>query len=117
MPTYGYHCHACGHNFDDFQSIMAKPLKKCPQCGKLKLHRDFGTGAAVLFKGSGFYRTDYRSESYKASAKAEQDGGKPKTAAKDSTTGTESTAGDGSAAKSSKAKGKSSRPATRPTDG
>ena len=117
MPTYGYHCDACGHNFDEFQSILAKPLKKCPACSKLKLRRVFGTGAAVLFKGSGFYQTDYRSESYKAAAKAEQDGGKPKTAAKDSTTGTESTSSDVPAAKSGKAKGKSSRPAAVPSDG
>jgi len=77
MPTYEYHCDACEHNFDEFQSITEKPLKKCPKCGKPKLRRIFGTGAAVLFKGSGFYQTDYRSESYKAAAKAETDGAKP----------------------------------------
>jgi putative FmdB family regulatory protein len=72
MPTYEYECQACKHNFDEFQSIMEAPLKKCPKCGRLKLQRKFGTGAAVLFKGSGFYQTDYRSESYKAAAKADQ---------------------------------------------
>jgi putative FmdB family regulatory protein len=72
MPTYEYQCDACDHNFDEFQSITAKALKKCPKCGKLKLRRVFGTGAAVIFKGSGFYQTDYRSESYKTSAKAEE---------------------------------------------
>jgi putative FmdB family regulatory protein len=77
MPTYEYRCEACEHNFDEFQSFSEKPLKKCPKCGKPKLRRVFGTGAAVLFKGSGFYQTDYRSESYKAAAKAEQEGGKP----------------------------------------
>jgi putative FmdB family regulatory protein len=77
MPTYEYHCDACEHHFDEFQSINDKPLKKCPQCRKPKLRRIFGTGAAILFKGSGFYQTDYRSESYKASAKAEQEATKP----------------------------------------
>jgi putative FmdB family regulatory protein len=74
MPTYEYQCDACEHNFDEFQSMSEEPLKKCPQCGKKKLRRVFGTGAAVLFKGSGFYQTDYRSESYKSAAKAEQEG-------------------------------------------
>jgi putative FmdB family regulatory protein len=73
MPTYEYHCDACGHEFDEFQSITEKPLKKCPQCKKNKLRRLFGTGAAVLFKGSGFYQTDYRSESYQSAAKADQE--------------------------------------------
>src|SRR5215471_10782432 len=77
MPTYEYQCDACEHNFDEFQSINDAPLKKCPQCGKLKLRRVFGPGAAIIFKGSGFYQTDYRSESYKKAAKAEQEGAKP----------------------------------------
>jgi putative FmdB family regulatory protein len=77
MPTYEYICDACGHTFDEFQSITEKPLKKCPQCGKPKLRRGFGGGAAILFKGSGFYQTDYRSESYKAAAKAEESSAKP----------------------------------------
>jgi putative FmdB family regulatory protein len=73
MPTYEYECDACDHRFDEFQSITDEPLKDCPECGKPKLRRLFGTGAAVLFKGSGFYQTDYRSESYKSAAKAEQE--------------------------------------------
>ncbi len=88
MPTYEYHCDACEHNFDEFQSINDKPLKKCPQCGKPKLRRVFGAGAAILFKGSGFYQTDYRSESYKSAAKAEQDRSKPATTDKASTDAT-----------------------------
>jgi len=71
MPTYEYVCDACNHQFDEFQSFSEKPLKKCPQCKKSKLRRLFGTGAALIFKGSGFYQTDYRSESYKAGAKAD----------------------------------------------
>ncbi|MCS6852436.1 MAG: zinc ribbon domain-containing protein [Gemmataceae bacterium] len=71
MPTYEYHCDACDHRFDEFQTMTEKPLKTCPSCGRPKLRRLFGAGAAVLFKGSGFYETDYRSESYKAAAKAD----------------------------------------------
>jgi putative FmdB family regulatory protein len=73
MPTYEYHCDACEHNFDEFQSMSEAPLKKCPQCKKPKLRRVFGTGAAILFRGSGFYETDYRSESYQKAAKADQE--------------------------------------------
>src|SRR5690606_23524905 len=69
---------ACEHEFDEFQSITAKPLKKCPQCGKTKLRRKIGAGAGIIFKGSGFYETDYRSESYKKSAKAEKEAASPK---------------------------------------
>jgi putative FmdB family regulatory protein len=76
MPTYEYQCDACEHNFDEFQSMSDKPLKKCPKCKKAKLRRVFGAGAAILFKGSGFYQTDYRSESYKAAAKADTGTGK-----------------------------------------
>jgi putative FmdB family regulatory protein len=70
MPTYDYVCDACDHQFEEYQSIMAKPLKKCPECGRKKLRRLIGPGAAIIFKGSGFYKTDYRSESYKKSAAA-----------------------------------------------
>jgi len=71
MPTYEYNCDNCGHRFERLQSITAKALRKCPKCGKPFLKRLIGTGAAVLFKGSGFYATDYRSESYKKAAKSE----------------------------------------------
>jgi len=79
MPTYEYQCDACEHKFDEFQSMNDKPLKKCPKCKKSKLRRVFGAGAAILFKGSGFYQTDYRSESYKAAAKADTGTGKADT--------------------------------------
>ena len=73
MPTYDYRCRNCDHEFEVFQSMTAGVLKKCPQCGKLSLKRLIGSGAAVLFKGSGFYTTDYRSESYQKQAKADTD--------------------------------------------
>jgi len=72
MPTYDYECDACGHEFELFQSITEGVKRKCPECGKLKLRRLFGIGAAVVFKGSGFYETDYRSESYKKGAESEK---------------------------------------------
>lgn len=76
MPTYDYRCNACEHQFEEFQSMSAKPLKKCPECGKAQLERLIGTGAGVIFKGSGFYETDYRSDSYKKAAKADSDSAK-----------------------------------------
>jgi putative FmdB family regulatory protein len=72
MPTYDYSCDACDHNFEVFESIMAEPQSKCPKCKKKKLRRLFGAGAGLVFKGSGFYQTDYRSESYKKSAAADK---------------------------------------------
>lgn len=77
MPTYEYECSACGHRLEEFQSMTAKPLKKCPECGKSALSRLIGLGAGVLFKGGGFYETDYRSESYKKAAEAETKAASP----------------------------------------
>jgi putative FmdB family regulatory protein len=68
MPTYDYECDACGHTWELFQKITEDPVKSCPECKKRKARRLFGTGAAIMFKGSGFYETDYRSESYKKGA-------------------------------------------------
>jgi putative FmdB family regulatory protein len=86
MPTYDYECSACGHKFELFQSISEAVKKKCPECSRPSLRRLFGTGAAVVFKGSGFYQTDYRSESYKQKAKADKESSSKDagTAAKDS---------------------------------
>jgi putative FmdB family regulatory protein len=72
MPTYDYECAACGHEFEVFQRISESPKRKCPECGRKRLRRMFGTGAAVVFKGSGFYQTDYRSDSYRKGAEAEK---------------------------------------------
>ncbi len=75
MPTYEYKCDACGHTFEKFQPITSGPIRKCPGCGKLKVRRLLSTGGGLIFKGSGFYITDYRSEGYKSAAKA--DNGSP----------------------------------------
>jgi putative FmdB family regulatory protein len=105
MPTYEYQCDACNHTFEEFQSFSAEPLKKCPQCKKKKLRRLFGGGAAILFKGSGFYQTDYRSESYKQAAKADQASASGSTDKAGSTGKAEaSTNGDGGKSTEKKAK-------------
>ena len=70
MPTFDYDCLKCADRFEQFQSIKAAPLKKCPRCGG-RVKRLLSTGGGLLFKGSGFYSTDYRSESYKQAAKAD----------------------------------------------
>lgn len=96
MPTYDYVCDACGHEFEVFESIKADPQTVCPQCQEARLRRKIGAGAAILFKGSGFYQTDYRSESYKQRAKAD----KPPT--------------DSASASASKSSDSSSKPADSP---
>ena len=72
MPTYEYKCDACGHAFEEFQQMTDKPLRGCPKCRRRKLRRLIGAGAAVIFKGSGFYQTDYRSKEYTSKANAEK---------------------------------------------
>ena len=72
MPTYDYKCQDCGYDFEKFQSINARKLSKCPRCGG-KVKRLIGTGAGIIFKGSGFYETDYRSKNYKDGKKREKD--------------------------------------------
>lgn len=79
MPTYDYKCDACGNQFERVQSITAPVIRKCPKCGKLKVRRLISAGAGLIFKGSGFYSTDYRSESYKSAAKDESGTTEPKT--------------------------------------
>lgn len=82
MPTYEYVCDACEHQFELFQSITAPPEKKCPACRRSKLRRVIGPGGAIVFKGSGFYKTDYRSEAYQKAAAAEKSSGDGAPAAK-----------------------------------
>jgi len=100
MPTYEYRCEHCSHELELFQKISESPKKKCPECGRLKLRRVIGGGAGFLFKGSGFYLTDYRSDSYKKAAEAEQKSSQP--------------AADG-AAKSDAAKGGDSKSTDKPS--
>lgn len=108
MPTYDYKCDACEHEFEQFQSIKAEPMRKCPSCGKPKLRRLIGTGAGLLFKGKGFYITDYRSESYQSSAKKES--GASGTAAGDGKSSATTPAGDGSTSTASSGKKAGSAP-------
>jgi putative FmdB family regulatory protein len=72
MPTYDYICDSCAHEFEAFESIKADAQTECPTCHEPKLRRKIGAGAAILFKGSGFYQTDYRSDSYKKGAQADK---------------------------------------------
>jgi putative FmdB family regulatory protein len=77
MPTYEYVCRACGYEFEEFQSIKADPIAVCPKCRKKKVERKIGLGGAVIFKGGGFYETDYRSESYKSGEEAAKKANEP----------------------------------------
>ena len=77
MPTYEYVCKACEHEFEEFQAMSAKSLTTCPSCGKRALERKIGLGAGIIFKGGGFYETDYRSESYKKSAESDSKASTP----------------------------------------
>ena len=108
MPTYDYVCDACEHAFEEFQSFSDEVLTKCPKCGRKKLRRLFGSGAAILFKGSGFYQTDYRSESYKSGAKAESESSKPAESGKTESSGNGTAGTNGTAAKGKPASGSKS---------
>ena len=88
MPTYDYVCDKCSHEFEAFESIKADPQTVCPSCNDQTLRRKIGAGAAILFKGSGFYQTDYRSDSYKKRAEADKPSEPAKTAESSSTTPT-----------------------------
>jgi len=77
MPTYEYRCEGCGHEVEYFQSMSEGAKKKCPKCGKLRLKRKISAGAGIVFKGGGFYQTDYRSESYKKGEKAAKEAQSP----------------------------------------
>ena len=85
MPTYDYICDKCQHKFEHFQSIKSRPVRKCPKCGKLSVQRLIGAGAGIIFKGSGFYQTDYRSEGYKKAAESEKKSSTGKDATKKKT--------------------------------
>ncbi len=107
MPTYDYECEACDHVWEEFQPITSKPTKKCPECGKRKAKRKIGPGAGIIFKGSGFYQTDYRSDSYKKAADADlksQKGPDSKSDAKSESKSDSKPSASESGGKSSKAK-------------
>lgn len=78
VPTYEYECDACGHRFEIFQKMGSPAQQSCPACKKRRLRRLIGSGAGIIFKGSGFYETDYRSESYKQAAAADRSADAPK---------------------------------------
>ena len=82
MPTYDYKCLACDVRFEKFQGIMAPAIEECPECGG-KVKRLIGAGAGLIFKGSGFYITDYRSDGYKESAKKDKNGSSDKSTSSD----------------------------------
>src|SRR3954449_2420087 len=104
MPTYDYICDGCKHEFEAFESIKADPQTVCPECSQPKLRRKIGAGAAILFKGSGFYQTDYRSESYKKGAQADKPSDSSSSSSPSSTSSSTS-------ASPAPAKGESSKPA------
>jgi putative FmdB family regulatory protein len=79
MPTYDYLCENCGYEFEQLQTIKAWPLRKCPICKKTSLKRLIGAGSGLIFKGTGFYETDYRSEDYKKQAKQNEETAASKT--------------------------------------
>ena len=78
MPTYDYECTSCGHSFEAFHGITAKPIEDCPECEEKKVRRLIGSGSGIIFKGSGFYTTDYRSKEYKDRARKEAESATPK---------------------------------------
>lgn len=86
MPTYEYECLRCGHTFEKFHGISATPPKRCPKC-RSKVKRRIGKGGGLLFKGAGFYTTDYRSEGYKKAAKSEHGDSKPAAGSSDKSKG------------------------------
>ncbi|MCA9050136.1 MAG: zinc ribbon domain-containing protein [Planctomycetaceae bacterium] len=105
MPTYEYRCSACEHRWEEFQSMTADPTKKCPECGKNKAERMISAGGGIIFRGSGFYQTDYRSESYKKGASAESKASESKSsdaAKSDSSSSGSSGKSDGGSASSTK---------------
>lgn len=101
MPTYDYVCDKCGHEFEAFESIMADPQKHCPKCETESLRRKIGPGAAILFKGSGFYITDYRSDSYNKAAKADTSSSGASTKSGDSGSGSSGSSSTASSTASS----------------
>jgi len=114
MPTYDYRCKACGHAFEHFQSISSSLLRKCPECGKPKLERLIGAGAGLLFKGSGFYITDYRNSAYHDAAKKDAPAPSAESAAGSSKDGKDSKGAKEAPKESSKDSGKGAESSPAP---
>jgi putative FmdB family regulatory protein len=115
MPTYDYVCDSCGHEFEAFEPITSQPRTDCPECSVPKLRRKIGPGAAIIFKGSGFYQTDYRSDSYKKAAEADKTASEPAKPATDSkATGDGKAKADGQSAPSPKAEPATTKAAATP---
>lgn len=110
MPTYDYECDACGHKEEVFQNFSDPLIEKCPKCKKKKFRRLFGAGAALVFKGSGFYTTDYRSDSYQKAASADKPS-ESSSSSSDSSTKSESTPAK-SESKATESKSSDSKPSS-----
>ena len=106
MPTYDYICENCEYEFEQFQSIKAKPLRKCPECAKMSLKRLIGSGSGVIFKGPGFYQTDYRSDSYEKDKKSEKSSADTDTTKKKTETKSKDTKPDKKTRPAEQSKGK-----------
>ncbi|MGF1448085.1 MAG: FmdB family zinc ribbon protein [Opitutales bacterium] len=106
MPTYEYQCKSCGHELEAFQSISAAPLKKCPACGKMSLQRLISAGAGIIFKGGGFYETDYKRAS----------SGKGGGESKDAQSGSESSSSDKSSSSKTQTASSKSSDRKQPSD-
>ncbi len=102
MPTYEYLCDACGDRRDHFQSMTEKPLAKCPACGSRKYRRLIGAGAGILFKGSGFHQTDYRSSGYREAAAKESGAQSPAGESSGNSTGSSTGSNEGGSTKAAK---------------
>ncbi|MEI7922243.1 MAG: FmdB family zinc ribbon protein [Planctomycetota bacterium] len=109
MPTYDYICDGCAHEFESYESIKADPQKHCPKCETDQLRRKIGGGGAILFKGSGFYITDYRSDSYNKAAKADSASSAPPPPAASSGSSSSGSSGSGSSSSSSSPSGGSGK--------
>jgi putative FmdB family regulatory protein len=115
MPTYEYKCDACGNEFEKFQTMSSEPIRKCPKCGKNKVRRLISAGAGLIFKGSGFYITDYRDKGYGESAKADTAAGSEKPAESKASEAGSADAAKPAANQSNPAETKAEKPAANET--
>ncbi len=114
MPTYEYRCQECEETCEFLQSFSDPPKRKCPSCGRHRLKKMISGGAGLIFKGSGFYITDYRKADYEKDAKADKDSGK---ADKDSGKSKSADSGKDSSGKDSSGKSKDTKPASKDSAG